>query len=240
MRNKIEHTATYLKRQLKAAAAPGFRDSQSRFFKQPVKALGVRTADVYELAKVAAKEYRSARVPFDAILETCARLWQDGVLEERILAVQILSKFKRAWEPSHWKTFDGWIDSLSNWAETDALCMKVLAPLVGQHRDFMRGLPDWTRSRNRWRRRSAAVALTPIARRGEELAAAFDICDRLAADRDDIVEKAVGWLLKEASRTQPEAVAGFLLSDIDRFSRTTVRYACEKMPKKLRARVMAA
>ena len=171
MRNKIEHTATYLKRQLKAAAAPGFRDSQSRFFKQPVKALGVRTADVYELAKVAAKEYRSARVPFDAILETCARLWQDGVLEERILAVQILSKFKRAWEPSHWKIFDGWIDSLSNWAETDALCMKVLAPLVGQ---------------------------------------------------------------------QPEAVADFLLSDIDRFSRTTVRYACEKMPKKLRARVMAA
>ncbi len=64
----------------------------------------------------------------------------------------------------------------------------------------------------------------------------FEICDRLAAVRDDIVEKAVGWLLKEGSRTQPEAVVEFLLRDINRFSSTPIRYACEKLPKPLRVR----
>jgi 3-methyladenine DNA glycosylase AlkD len=78
------------------------------------------------------------------------------------------------------------------------------------------------------------------ARHGEQHEIAFDICDRLAADRDDMVEKGTGWLLKEMSRTQPQAVADFMLADIGRFSRTTVRYACEKMPKALRTKVMSA
>jgi 3-methyladenine DNA glycosylase AlkD len=55
-----------------------------------------------------------------------------------------------------------------------------------------------------------------------------------------MVEKGIGWLLKEVSRKRPQAVADFLVADIDRFSRTTVRYACEKMPKRLRAKVMSA
>ena len=55
-----------------------------------------------------------------------------------------------------------------------------------------------------------------------------------------MVEKGIGWLLKEVSRTQPQAVADFLLVDIDRFARTTVRYACEKLPKPKRTRVMQA
>ena len=78
------------------------------------------------------------------------------------------------------------------------------------------------------------MALVPLARRGDQLDAAFQICDRLAADRDDLVEKAIGWLLKEASRTQPETVADYLLKNLDRLSGTTIRYACEKLAKRPR------
>ncbi len=120
------------------------------------------------------------------------------------------------------------------------MCLGLFAPLLKKEPALITRLRAWTRSPNRWRRRAAAVALVALARHGERHEAAFDICHRLAEDRDDMVEKAIGWLLKEVSRTQPEAVADYLLENIERLSRTTVRYACEKLPARLRNRVMTA
>ncbi len=240
MASIIEHTAPRLKRLLRQAATPAASDSAQRFFKQPVRALGVRTPQLRRLTTQAAREYRRARLGFDDVLPIADRLWTQGALEERILAVLLLGKFRRQLERRHWRQLDRWVRSLSNWAETDALCVELLAPLLQAAPELIDRLIPWTRSRQRWRRRAAAVALVPAARRGEHHAVAFDIVDRMAGDRDDMVEKATGWLLKEISRTQPRAVADFLLADIDRFSRTTVRYGCEKLPTRLRAKVMSA
>ncbi len=240
MGKKIEHTAARLKRRLREAANPEFRRSQQRFFKEPVRTLGLRTAELRRLASQAAREYRGASLEIDELLEIADALWESGVVEERALAVLILSKFHRRLERRHWQHFDGWVDSLNNWAETDCLCCDLLAHLLEAEPQLVGRLTAWTRSRNRWRRRAAAVGLVRHARRGDHHDAAFAICDRLAEDRDDMVEKAIGWLLKEASRTQPQTVADYLLHNIHRLSRTTVRYACEKLPAKLRDRVMSA
>jgi 3-methyladenine DNA glycosylase AlkD len=240
MGKKIENTAVRLKRRLRAAADPDFRRSQQRFFKEPARTLGLRTAEVRRLAAEAAREYRAAGLEIDELLEIADALWRSGIVEARALAVLILSKFHRRLERRHWHHLDGWVDSLNNWAETDCLCCDLFTHLIEAEPPLVDRLSSWTRSRNRWRRRAAAVTLVRHARRGEHHDVAFAICDRLAEDRDDMVEKAVGWLLKEASRTQPQRVTDYLLENIDRLSRTTVRYACEKLPAKLRARVMSA
>lgn len=240
MGKKIEHTAARLKRRLREAADPEFRRSQQRFFKEPARTLGLRAADLRRLAAEAAREYRRAGLEIDELLAIADALWESGVVEARLLAVLILSKFHRLLERRHWRHFDGWVDSLNNWGETDCVSCELLAHLIETEPQLVGRLSAWTRSRNRWRRRAAAVALVKHARRGEHHDAAFAICDRLAEDRDDMVEKAIGWLLKEVSRTQPPAVADYLLDNIHRLSRTTVRYACEKLPTKLRDRVMSA
>jgi 3-methyladenine DNA glycosylase AlkD len=240
MASKIEHSAPRLKSALRELADPARRESQRRFFREPVRCLGVQTPDVRRLASAAAREYRRRNLPIEAVLAIADRLWRGGVLEERALAVVILGRFSRRLERRHWRRFEGWVSGLSNWAETDALCGEVLAPILARERALVARLGVWTRSRSRWRRRAAAVALVPLARRGAEHAAAFRVCDRLAADRDDMVEKAIGWLLKEVSRTRPQDVCDYLLANLPRLSRTTVRYACEKLPPRLRARVMAA
>ncbi|UCC72515.1 MAG: DNA alkylation repair protein [Gemmatimonadota bacterium] len=240
MARKIEHNARRLKRLLREAADPETREGQLRYVKGPLRSLGVKAADIHRTASAAAREYRGARLDLDQVIQIADRLWKPGILEERALAVLIVGKFKRHLERRHWDHFDAWVDSLSNWAETDGICGEILGPLLTKQPGLVKRLKPWTRSQLRWRRRAAAVALVHIARRGELHHVAFEICDRLAGDRDDMVEKAVGWLLKEISRTQPGAVADYLLDNIDGLSRTTVRYACEKLPAKLRARVMAA
>jgi 3-methyladenine DNA glycosylase AlkD len=194
---------------------------------------------VRRLATAAATEYRRARLAFDRVLVIADQLWRGGVLEERSLAIFLLSKFKRHFESRHWRHFDTYVDSLSNWGETDGLCGYVLAPLLENEPALIARLKPWTHSANRWRRRAAAVALVPAARRGLYHDSAYEVCDRLADDRDDLVEKAVGWLLKEISRTRPQQVADYLVENKTRLSRTTIRYAAEKLPAKTRARVLA-
>jgi 3-methyladenine DNA glycosylase AlkD len=237
---EIHHTAPFLRRRLRQVRDPKFRDSIRRFFKEPVRALGVRAADVRKIASAAAKEYRRARLDLEEILRIADKLWKYGALEERALAVAIVSRFRRHLEPRHWKDFDGWVGSLTNWGDTDGLCTQILAPLIEKEPLLARRLSSWARSRNRWRRRAAAVALVPLARRGRHHDDAFAICRRLATDRDDMVMKGIGWLLKEVARTQPRAVVTFLSADLDRFAPMTVRYACEAMPARLRSQLMRA
>lgn len=240
MAHTPQYNATRLKRELRKLADPATRASQQRFSKEPLRSIGVRTPDVRRLVGLAAAEYRRAGSTFDQILAIADRLWRSGILEERSLAVLLLSKFKRHLDRSHWPHFEAYVDSLSNWGETDGLCGCVLAPLLESDPALLQKLMPWTRSPNRWRRRAAAVALVPAARRGRHHDSAYDICDRLADDRDDLVAKAVGWLLKEISRTQPQKVADYLLQNRQRLSRTTIRYAAEKLPATLRTRVLKA
>ncbi len=196
----IEHTPGRLRRLLREAAEPAFRATQQSFSKEPIRTLGVRTPQVRRLATQAAKEYREARLPWEKIVTIAEELWRGKMLEERVLGIEILARFRSRLDD--WRRFDGWVDTLSNWGETDGLCIYVLAPILERQPEAARRLLAWTRSRNRWRRRAAAAALVPLARRGQHLGIAAEVCRRLAADRDDLVRKAVVWLRKQTARSR--------------------------------------
>lgn len=231
-------TAPHLQRRLRELAEPGFHATQQRFFREPIRSLGVRTPQLRRLAMEAAREYRRAKVSLPEIWKVVERLWRGRWAEERGLAIEILSRFRARLGGEDWRRLDRWVGSLANWGETDGVCIYLLAPILEREPERIRELPAWTRSAHRFRRRAAAVALVPLAHRGHHLEEAFAICDRLAADRDDLVEKAIGWLLKEASRTQSGPVVEYLTKNHRRLSRTTLRYACEKLSSRLRRQVL--
>jgi 3-methyladenine DNA glycosylase AlkD len=61
----------------------------------------------------------------------------------------------------------------------------------------------------------------------------------LLEDKEEMVQKAVGWLLKEASHLRRRAVVRFLLGEGKRSPRLTLRIACEKLPAQTRRRILA-
>lgn len=70
----------------------------------------------------------------------------------------------------------------------------------------------------------------PLARRGKHLDAVYRIAERLFAVDDDLIQKATGWLLREAGKTDIERLERFLLGHGPAISRTTLRYAIERFP----------
>ncbi len=97
---------------------------------------------------------------------------------------------------------------------------------------MIRKLPAWTRSKNRWRRRASAVALLQEAKAGRNTESIFRICTLLRDDADDMVQKGVGWILKEAYPARPREVREFLSDWRATAPRLLLRIAAEKMPAK--------
>ena len=76
------------------------------------------------------------------------------------------------------------------------------------------------------------------ARKGDFLKEVFEIADLLLEDRDDMVQKGYGWMLKEASKKHQAEVFDYVMKRKAKMPRTALRYAIEKMPADLKRRAM--
>jgi 3-methyladenine DNA glycosylase AlkD len=88
-------------------------------------------------------------------------------------------------------------------------------------------------------KRASAVSLIVPARKGLFLSDIFEIADILHSDRDDMVQKGYGWMLKVASQAHLNEVFDYIMSKKTTMPRTPLRYAIEKMPADLKARAMS-
>ncbi len=128
----------------------------------------------------------------------------------------------------------------NNWDLVDISCPKILGNFL------LNPLPDGTMpsrqilyslaaSDNLWDQRIAVVTNWMLIRAGE-----FDdlirISDMLLPHPHDLIHKAVGWMLREMGKKSPEALEGYLSLNHGKMSRTTLRYAIEKLPEPERQR----
>jgi 3-methyladenine DNA glycosylase AlkD len=138
------------------------------------------------------------------------------------------------------KLFERWIDRyVHNWAHCDGVASWLLAACIANEPTLSGELPEWTRSRNLWKRRAAAVAFLQEAKKGRRTGEIFAIADRLIGDPEEMVQKGIGWLLKETYPKQPEAVVDYLLPRRTQTTRLVLRYAAEKMSAEDRAAVLS-
>ena len=103
---------------------------------------------------------------------------------------------------------------------------------------YISELKEWATSDNRWVRRGAAVTLIIPARKGLFFDDILQIATTLLHDKDDLVQKGYGWMLKAASEAYQKEVFDFVVSHKATMPRTALRYAIEKMPQELRKEAM--
>jgi len=202
-----------------------------RFFKEDVQLRGLMSIQIKEVVRLA---YPMVRGDLDLALGVAETLLESRVFEEASVGIRLLRRMTGRFTPELFDVFDGWVDLLTNWATTDGLSCHLISETVRLDPGLAERLLLWTGSENRWRRRAAAVSLVPIARKGLMLEEAFAVAERLMTDGDEMVQKGVGWMLKEASKMHPHEVRGFLLRWRDEAPALVLRYASEKLPKDMR------
>ncbi len=234
--NNARELATYIRARLESLADPVMAAGARNFFRESIDPIGVRSHD---LQKVAAEAYRVVKKwPVSDRNRLCALLWEGGKMEEGALVCHLYRRFAKQCSGPEFRMFEGWIDRyVNNWAHCDGVSSWLLAACIANEQALMEKLPPWTRSKNRWKRRAAAVSLLQEGKQGRNTETIFAIAGMLRNDPDDIVQKAVGWLLKETYPRRPRETVTLLTGWPDA-PRLILRYACEKMKPGHRNRVL--
>jgi 3-methyladenine DNA glycosylase AlkD len=214
-----------------------FGAGASGFFKEPVKARGVRSPQLIELSAEIYRDIKSWPVASRDAFVT--GLWKDAHIETGALACYTYRRFAKTFGEREFRLFEHWLDRYAdNWSHCDGLSVYLLAPAIARVPELAGELPSWTSSKNRWKRRAAAVALVKEAQHGRHLDLIFAIAAALANDPEDLVQKGAGWLLKVAYPAHPREVVEFLQTRGSGWPRLVLRYAAEKMTPKDRRLVL--
>lgn len=222
-------------RHLKTHGSPEHAAGVQRFFKEEVRSHGWYTADLRRYARTLHGQLAADQA---LLLDVAEQLFAGRVLEEKALAVTMLQPSLRRFGSAEFRRFERWFGEVRSWADHDALAMYLVGPmLVADPRRVKRPL-RWAASPNPWRRRGAAVSLIHGIRRGLFYDEAVAVTGRLLADGDDMVQKGLGWLLREWAKHDPQRAMPVLMAIRDRASRLVLRTACEKLTPALRTRVL--
>lgn len=227
-----------IKQELNEHIDPVYRDGERRFFKEPIKNFGVRLP---QRRKIAAKFWPEVKILNKAELFNLAdKMFIAGYNEMTTIASSWIWRKREEFTAEDFKIFQDWVNKyFDNWAKIDDFCTHSLGYLVNQYPQLLPKLFHWTKSKNRWVKRAAAVSLIyPFGQRKKYLPMIFKIAGKLLADEDDMVQKGYGWMLKEASKYNQKEVFNFVMKHKAKMPRTALRYAIEKLPARLKLKAM--
>lgn len=123
-------------------------------------------------------------------------------------------------------------ERINNWDIVD-----VSAPWMGAYlievEDPMPLLNKFSKSRSLWQRRVSIIFTLALIRAGD-LEPTIIISEALLKDKEDLIHKAVGWMLREMGKKDVMLLRGFLKQHSHEMPRTMLRYAIERLPEKER------
>jgi 3-methyladenine DNA glycosylase AlkD len=162
-------------------------------------------------------------------------LLSSAVHEERLFALLALVRcFEQGDQPLREQVYTMYLDMacrINNWDLVDCSAPQIVGGyLLGRNR---RPLYNLTRSASLWERRIAVMATFTFIR-DNQYADTLRIVESLLHDREDLIHKAAGWMLREVGKRDQAVEECFLQLHVREMPRTMLRYAIEKFPEQLR------
>jgi len=208
-----------------------------RFFKEKLDhPVGLKTAILRKISNTCFKEVKGKKA--SEIIDICDQLLATGERYMRFIAFEWTLKVKGEYCKTDFPRFERWLaEYVDNWAACDHFS-GISGELLLQYPDLVSKTKKWTKSKNRWFRRAAAVSLIVPVKKGILLDQVFKTADLLMTDDDDMVQKGYGWLLKEAGDDNPDDVFAYVMKHKRTMPRRALRYAIEKFPDDRRKKAM--
>jgi 3-methyladenine DNA glycosylase AlkD len=199
------------------------------FFKDEIKSHGWYTADLRRAAVGLRRELKKER-GLEFLVEVADHLFSGSVLEEKVAAVFLLERLDGEFGDREFELFESWLDRISSWADHDGLVHYLISSMVASKPARAKAVFRWAKSPNRWRRRAACVALIRGARAKMLFPDITRLSNSLLADEDDMVQKGLGWLLRETAKFDAKRTVPYLMKIRGRAPRLVLRTACETLP----------
>jgi 3-methyladenine DNA glycosylase AlkD len=179
--------------------------------------------------KIAKQFYK--QLTLEEVLESLHSPWH----EERLTAVFILVlKYQKGDQVDKDRVADLYLENakyVNNWDLVDSSAGYILGDWLENNPYKMKVLTKLAKSENLWERRIAMMSCFDYIVKGSSKEA-FKIIEILKNDSHDLIQKAVGWMLREiGKRVSEKDLTDFLDNNAATIPRTELRYAIERLPE---------
>ncbi|WP_110987918.1 DNA alkylation repair protein [Acaryochloris thomasi] len=221
---------------LRRLADPAIATQSQRFFKtgkgeysEGDQFLGIRVPVLREQAK------KFENTPLTAVQE----LLESPFHEERLCALLILvRKFTKGNPEEQTRIYTLYLKDtqyINNWDLVDLSAYHIVGPYL-ENRD-RRPLHKLAQSKSLWKRRIAIISTFHFIR-NNQFEETLAISEQLLNDSEDLIHKAVGWMLREIGKRDLATEEAFLKQHYKQMPRTMLRYAIEKFPEPKRQKYL--
>jgi len=229
--------AAQIRRALKNGGSAEHASGVQWFFKDEIQSHGWYTAALRRAVRQCRREILRKH-DFKFLVSVADSLFSGSVLEEKVAAVFLLEKLEAQFGDRELRLFEAWLDRISSWADHDALVHCLISPMLAAEPARAKIVFRWAKSRNRWRRRAACVALIRGSRARMFFPEIVRLSDSLLGDEDDMVQKGLGWLLRETAKFDAKRTVPYLMKIRGRAPRLVLRTACETLPAEVKRRIL--
>lgn len=210
-----------------------------RYFKETVRSFGVPSPAV---RAIAAELYLSIKKEWDfaQALQLCAIMFPQPELEAKGVAALIMARYKKEFPIQLFGQVKKWLEQnyLDNWASVDTFCPEVMGTLLLRYPELVREIKTWPGHPNRWVKRASIVSFLKLTKKEGFLDIIYEQAITLFTVDDDLIQKANGWVLREAGKRDMPRLEKFLLEHGPAIPRTTLRYAIERFPEARRRELL--
>jgi len=187
--------------------------------------IGVRVPVIRQLAR----QYRNTPI------SVAQKLLKSKIHEDRLLAlILFIQHYKKSDDAIRKSIYTIYLDHtqyINNWDLVDISAEKIMgAYLYERNRQPLRRL---AKSPDLWERRISIMATLYFIRNNDNTDTLF-LAEKLLHDKEDLIHKAVGWMLREVGKRDQKTEEQFLKQHYHAMPRTMLRYAIEKFPESRR------
>lgn len=168
-------------------------------------------------------------------------LWAEPVHEFRSLAARLLETRVDWLGPDDLPLIERLLRESRSWVYVDLLAVHVVGPLVVSYPELESELDRWSEDDDFWLRRSSMLALlVPLRQGGGDWRRFAEYAEAMWEEREFFIRKAIGWILRDASKKSPERVIRFVRPRAHRASGVTIREAVKYLPEPERDEILSA
>ncbi len=211
-----------IKKQLKKLSDKQFASDIKRYIKSPYEFYGVRVPEIRTMAKRLHEEHNLKE--FYKIFD---RLWKSGYHEEMSLALYALQLYEQEFDMKTWKFLKPRLKEIQTWDQIDAVSSFIIGKILLVYPKLEKELLKLSKNENFWQRRIAIVSTLPRIRTGD-VKLTMKLAEDYINDLEPYIQKATGWMLREAGKKEPEIVKKFILKHIH-MPPLAFSYATEQM-----------
>lgn len=226
------YTAPEISRALHQLANPAIARHSLRFFKTGPGEYG--EGDIFLGIRVPVIR-QQVRTFCDTDPDEIEKLLASPFHEERLTALLLLVEhFRKGDGATRDAIYRRYLENtrfINNWDLVDCSAPLIVGPYLADKPRHP--LYDLTVTSSLWERRIAIIATFHFIKKGD-FHDALAISQLLLGDKEDLIHKAVGWMLREIGKRDPETEHTFLRRRCRTMPRTMLRYAIERFPPELR------